>query len=119
MAPPAELARRRVSASDGANRPLLYVTRFVAPEQALQLITRGIPFLDTAGNAYLDAPEGTVIITGRTKAAPVVAPGSARSSTPKGMQVMYARYTARSGRAAFPDHRGGIRRRAQHGQQGR
>jgi hypothetical protein len=87
---PADIAKRRKRIANGADRPLLRITRFVPPEQAIALIERGIPFLDTAGNVYLDEPEGMVMITGRPRPARIVQPGSARSTTPKGMQVMYA-----------------------------
>jgi hypothetical protein len=74
---------------DPAKR-LMLVTRYVPAEKANELIRQNVPFLDTAGNVYFDQPEGTVMIVGRPKPAQDIAPGRARSTTPKGLQVMYA-----------------------------
>jgi hypothetical protein len=69
-------------------RPLMLVTQYVWLELAEQLIARNVPFLDTAGNAYLSEPELIVMITGRPKPAHSIATPSARSTTPKGLQTM-------------------------------
>jgi len=71
-------------------RPLMIVTHYVSPRLADQLIANRIPFLDTAGNAYLDEPEATIMITGRDKPALKPTDMTSRSTTPKGLRVSFA-----------------------------
>lgn len=91
----------RAREPNALNRPLMLVTQYVWPELAEQLVARNVPFLDMAGNAYLCEPELIVMITGRPKPAHSIARPSARSTTPKGLQAMYALAT-RPGLVAMP-----------------
>lgn len=86
----AVLHRKQISRSDAHGRPLMLVTQYVSAKQAAELIAMHIPFLDAAGNAYLDEPEATIMITGREKPAFTRAPKTSRSTTPKGLRVMFA-----------------------------
>jgi len=45
------------AATDNAIVPKILVTRFVTPQMAEQLKTLDMPFIDTAGNAYLNQPQ--------------------------------------------------------------
>ncbi|MGU7779984.1 type IV toxin-antitoxin system AbiEi family antitoxin [Burkholderia sp. PU8-34] len=95
------LARLR---RDAAAPALMLVTRHVSADLAARLIEHDIPFLDAAGNAYLNRPEAFVMITGRPK--PARASGvqrlpTARATTPKGMRIMFALAT-RPGLVARP-----------------
>ncbi|KWF09057.1 type IV toxin-antitoxin system AbiEi family antitoxin [Burkholderia pseudomultivorans] len=74
-------------------QPTMLVAPYVSADLAARLIEQDIPFLDTAGNAYLNRPEAVVMITGRPK--PARASGlprasSSRATTPKGMRIMFA-----------------------------
>lgn len=71
-------------------RPLMLVTQHVSPRLAEILIDNGIPFLDTAGNAYLQEPEATVMIVGRAKPTLSRMDQTSRSTTPKGLRVTFA-----------------------------
>ncbi|WP_233805383.1 type IV toxin-antitoxin system AbiEi family antitoxin [Paraburkholderia sp. HP33-1] len=76
--------------SAARQRQFVFVTRYLTPGKANDLISRGVRFLDTAGNVFLDEPEATIMITGRPKPSPVRSVPSARSTTPKGLRVMFA-----------------------------
>ncbi|WP_328809293.1 type IV toxin-antitoxin system AbiEi family antitoxin [Paraburkholderia kirstenboschensis] len=73
-----------------ADRPLMLITYHVSPRLAENLIANRIPFLDTAGNVYLDEPEATVMITGREKPTLRWTDTASRSTTPKGLRVSFA-----------------------------
>ena len=89
----AVLQRTRSRPERSADRPLMLITYHVSPKLAEDLIARRIPFLDTAGNAYLDEPEATVMIVGRDKPARKHTDTTSRSTTPKGMCVSFALVT--------------------------
>ncbi|MFM0070265.1 type IV toxin-antitoxin system AbiEi family antitoxin [Paraburkholderia sediminicola] len=101
------LIKTRASAADIANilltqnrplttkpqaprRPLMLVVPHVDPELAGRLIEQNVPFLDTAGNAFLSEPEGVVMISGRPKPPRMQRPQTGRATTRKGLQVMFA-----------------------------
>ena len=71
---------------------MLVVTDKVSPEMAEQLRANNIPFLDTAGNAYLDLSEVLIYIVGRRQSARSEMP-PVRSGSPKQLQVHYALMT--------------------------
>lgn len=75
------------------NRPLMLVTQHVTPKLADELIVKRIPFLDTAGNVFLQTPEATIMIVGRGKPALQRLDQTSRSTTPKGMRVAFALLT--------------------------
>jgi hypothetical protein len=74
-------------------RPLMLVTQHVTPRLADDLIAKGIPFLDTAGNVYLHEPEATIMIVGRSKPTLSRKDRASRSTTPKGLRVTFALLT--------------------------
>ncbi|WP_321785970.1 type IV toxin-antitoxin system AbiEi family antitoxin [Paraburkholderia sp. J94] len=84
------LHRRHAGEGGDPARALLLVTQYVSPKLASELIAGRIPFIDTAGNAYIDEPEATIMIVGRDRPATFVKETSARSTTPKGLRVMFA-----------------------------
>ncbi|MBN3792385.1 hypothetical protein G3N94_36730 [Burkholderia sp. Ac-20353] len=89
---------------DAAVRPLMLVAPHVPADLAARLIEHDIPFLDAAGNAYLNQPDVVVMITGRPKPAHASSQPrlpSARATTPKGLRVMFALAT-RPGLVAQP-----------------
>ncbi|MFM0291429.1 type IV toxin-antitoxin system AbiEi family antitoxin [Paraburkholderia megapolitana] len=75
------------------DRPLMFVTQHVTPRLADELITKRIPFLDTAGNVFLQTPEATIMIVGRGKPTLQRLDQTSRSTTPKGMRVTFALLT--------------------------
>jgi hypothetical protein len=84
------LHRKHAFGSGSHGRPLALVTQYVPAKLASDLIAMRIPFLDAAGNVYLDEPEVTIMITGREKPAFTRAKNASRSTTPKGLRVMFA-----------------------------
>jgi hypothetical protein len=82
--------RKALPFQPAGERRLMVITHHVTPKLAAKLIANKIPFLDTAGNAYLDEPEATVMITGRDKPAFKYTNTSSRSTTPKGLVVTFA-----------------------------
>ncbi|CAN7763404.1 type IV toxin-antitoxin system AbiEi family antitoxin [Caballeronia sp. LjRoot29] len=75
---------------DKPGRPLMLVTPYVTPARAEELIDRNVPFLDMAGNVFLNEPEATVMITRRPKPTAVLPNQSSRATTPKGLKAMFA-----------------------------
>ncbi|MFM0209678.1 type IV toxin-antitoxin system AbiEi family antitoxin [Paraburkholderia sediminicola] len=86
------LAQNRPHATEPrlVQRPLMLVAPHVGPELAGRLIEQNVPFLDSAGNAFLSEPEGIVMISGRPKPQHLQRPQTGRATTRKGLQVMFA-----------------------------
>jgi hypothetical protein len=82
-------------------RPLMLVTQHVTPKLAERLIASNIPFLDTAGNVFLQEPEATIMIVGRAQPMLDRTDQTSRSTTPKGLRVSFALLT-RPGLAQEP-----------------
>ena len=69
----------------------LLVTTYVAPQQAEELRQRNIPFLDTAGNAFLNEPSLFVFVTGKRPTAPRVATKNfSQAFRPSGLGILFA-----------------------------
>ena len=68
----------------------LLVTDYVTPALAEELKTRGVAFVDTAGNAYLDQPPLLVWVKGEKPKAKAVPPHTGRAFQPTGLQVLFA-----------------------------
>lgn len=68
----------------------LLVADYVTPPMAETLKARGVPFLDAAGNAYLEYPGVLIWVKGQKPAAPVVPPALGRAFQPTGLQVVFA-----------------------------
>lgn len=72
-------------------RPTLLVAGHVPPEQAERLRAAGIPFIDAAGNAYLEGPGLLIHIVGRKPPPDAVgdAPRKVRAFAGTGLQVLF------------------------------
>ncbi|MGH7829732.1 MAG: hypothetical protein ACREP8_06095, partial [Candidatus Binatia bacterium] len=71
-------------------QPALLVTNYVTPPLADALKERGVPFLDAAGNAYLNHPPLLVWVKGqRPKETTVTANVTTRTFNPSGLQVIF------------------------------
>lgn len=68
----------------------LLVTDYVTPPMADTLKARRVPFLDAAGNAYLEHPGVLIWVKGQKPAAPLVPPALGRAFQPTGLQVLFA-----------------------------
>lgn len=68
----------------------LLMTRYVPPGVAERLRALGIPFADTAGNAYLEGPDLFVFVTGRKPALEERLARVERTFTPAGIKVVFA-----------------------------
>jgi len=68
----------------------LLLTRYVTPDMADNLRSKGVQFLDTAGNAYLNAPPLFIFVKGNRPAAAVGAEKKKRAFLPSGLQVLFA-----------------------------
>lgn len=67
----------------------LLVTEYVTPALADALKARGVSFLDTAGNAYLDQPDLFIWVKGQKPTTRPVAPEVGRAFQPTGLQVVF------------------------------
>lgn len=71
--------------------PALLVTDYVNPRMAERLREQGVQFIDTAGNAWLDAPPLLVWVKGqRPPDAPKAGDALGRAFQPTGLQVLFA-----------------------------
>jgi len=70
--------------------PKILVTRFVTPQMAEQLKTLNLPFIDTAGNAYLNQPQMFVYIKGCKLQQPPSGERVKRTFKAAGLQVIFA-----------------------------
>ncbi|SDR61079.1 type IV toxin-antitoxin system AbiEi family antitoxin [Paraburkholderia tuberum] len=87
----AALVQKNARLDDPAGaRPVMLVTSHVSSRLAENLIANRIPFVDTAGNVYLEQPELTVMITGRENPRLRRTDITSRSTTPKGLRVSFA-----------------------------
>lgn len=68
----------------------LLVTNQVTPALADELKARRIPFLDTAGNAYLDQPNLYILVKGQKAVARATTPQIGRAFQPTGLRVLFA-----------------------------
>lgn len=68
----------------------LLVTDYVTPPMAETLKARRVPFLDAAGNAYLEHPGVLIWVKGQKPAAPLVPQGLGRAFQPTGLQLVFA-----------------------------
>ncbi len=68
----------------------LLVTDYVTPPMAETLKARRVPFIDTAGNAYLEHPGMHIWVKGEKPAAPLVPLALGRAFQPTGLQVVFA-----------------------------
>jgi len=87
------LAPQRLYSTEVAaheRRALMLVAPFIEPALAQHLVETNQPFLDTAGNVFLREPEATIMIAGRPKPASAISKATARATTRKGLQVMFA-----------------------------
>ncbi|RDJ99076.1 type IV toxin-antitoxin system AbiEi family antitoxin [Paraburkholderia lacunae] len=86
------LAQHRLYATKPGEhrRRLMLVAPYIGSELAARLIDGNVPFLDAAGNAFISEPEGTVMVTGRAKPQLLHSAPTARATTRKGLQVMFA-----------------------------
>ncbi|HEY0943383.1 MAG TPA: type IV toxin-antitoxin system AbiEi family antitoxin [Steroidobacter sp.] len=71
-------------------KPMLLVTNYITPPVADRLANLEQQFVDTAGNAFLDAPGVFVFITGRRPAKNAVAQRPDRAFTPAGLKTLFA-----------------------------
>lgn len=71
-------------------RPGLLIADHITPPMAQRLREQGVPFLDAAGNAYLEQPGLLVWVVGNKPAAPAVPPALGRAFQPTGLQLVFA-----------------------------
>lgn len=85
----ATVMQLRKFAADAKRTPLL-VAAHVTPPVGQQLRTLGQPFVDTAGNAYLEGPGFLVFVTGLKPKGGAALPRPGRAYTPAGLKVVFA-----------------------------
>lgn len=92
LRPPMLGAIQHQLAAHGAGRDkALLVADHVTPAIAMQLRERGLQFIDTAGNAYLNQPPMLIWITGQKPPTPIadIEPRD-RAFQPTGLKVLFA-----------------------------
>lgn len=75
--------------NDARPHPLILVAPYITREVAERCRQLDLPFIDTAGNAYLKAPGLFVYIVGNTRPAEV-RPDRFRALNPAGLQIIFA-----------------------------
>lgn len=78
-----------VAQLDRFHRPVILVTRYVTPQLAKKLKEKDIPFIDTAGNAYLHDANTFIYVTGR-KLITRPQEKTVRAFRAKGLKVIFA-----------------------------
>jgi hypothetical protein len=68
----------------------LLITDYVTPPMADTLRERHVPFIDAAGNAYIEQPDVLIWVKGNKPPAPMVPPALGRAFQPTGLQVVFA-----------------------------
>jgi len=68
----------------------LLLTRYVTPNMAEELRAKGVQFLDSAGNAYLNAPPLFVFVKGNRPIGAVEGEKTTRAFQASGLQVLFA-----------------------------
>lgn len=71
-------------------RNFLLVTRYVNPNIAEELKTRGLEFIDTAGNAYINQPPVLIYVKGNKPPDEMKQPLKTDVFKPTGLKVIYA-----------------------------
>ena len=72
------------------NKPAMLITRYVTPPMAERLRELNTAFIDTAGNAYLNAPPIFIYVTGRKPAETEEGVRPVKAFRPTGLQVVFA-----------------------------
>jgi hypothetical protein len=71
-------------------RPGALVARYITPPMAERLKALDVPFMDTAGNAYIRFPNFLIYVTGRKPKAPAPQERRVRALRPTGLKVIFA-----------------------------
>ncbi len=71
-------------------KPGVLVTQYVTPPMAERLKALDVPFMDTAGNAYVRLPNLFIYVTGRKPGAPAPREKRVRALRPTGLRVIFA-----------------------------
>jgi len=85
------LATSRLQSAEIDGRPVMLAATWIDGDVAAHLIDHDIPFIDLAGNVFIREPEATIMILGRPRL--LLADRmqrTARSTTSKGLQIMFA-----------------------------
>ncbi|MBL7076712.1 MAG: hypothetical protein ISS31_04505 [Kiritimatiellae bacterium] len=69
---------------------LLVISDQIGAKHAAMLTQKGVAFLDTAGNAFLDLPGLYLSITGRKSSTPAQRPRPGRAFQPSGLRLVFA-----------------------------
>jgi hypothetical protein len=77
-------------ADDAAAYPGLLVAPYVSQALAARCRALRLPFIDEAGNAYIEAPGLFVYVTGQSRPVPAVAAPNYRSLTSAGLKIVFA-----------------------------
>ena len=85
----AVLAQTRAQAA-AYGKPVVLVTHHVTPPVTRALRAAGQQFIDTAGNAYLEAPGWLLNIVGQKPAEAIVPTHAGKGGTPAGLKVLFA-----------------------------
>jgi hypothetical protein len=72
------------------NKPAMLITRYVTPPMAERLRELNTAFIDTAGNAYLNAPPIFIYVTGRKPAETEEGVRRIKAFRPTGLHVVFA-----------------------------
>lgn len=76
--------------TDDTRYPLLLVAPYITAETAERCRALKLPFIDTAGNAYIEVPGLFIFVTGKRRPHRVPATPPYRALTPAGLKIVFA-----------------------------
>lgn len=71
------------------NRPGILITEYMTPQMAGKLKEMDVPFLDVAGNAYINTPKAFIYVTGRKKPKALIMQEKNRAFRAAGLKVIF------------------------------
>jgi len=78
------------SMRDSVGEQVLLVTDYLSPEMAEGLRDSGIPYVDTAGNVFLNRAEALLYVAGQREGSRASVASRGRSGSPKQLEVLHA-----------------------------
>ncbi len=76
------------------DKPGILVTDYITQPMAEELVAKGVPFMDAAGNAYLNTPQQFILVTGRKRPENIGLERPVKAFRAAGLRVIFVLLTA-------------------------